>query len=451
MITAKTSGLVYTCSITLDFRVCCIVFRKTYLITPSLVILVETQTEKKVSTLYLKQGMYVSSLDRPWLDTPFLMQGFIIKDDDEILLLKKYCEHVFIDTEKGVDADQFIQEAQKLKSNERLERCLVDNTKLVEYVDTKTTTEEMPVAKDAVDGASQRVVSLMESVKSGNNVNIKQVKGVVEPIVESIIRNPDALMWLTQMRHKDSYTYSHSVDNCALAIAFGRHMGLPKADLDTLAMGLLLMDIGKMKIPAEVLNKTEPLTEDEYKVVRSHVGHSVNILKKSEGIDIDIVNIALTHHERFDGSGYPGGLVGVQTPVYGRIAAIIDCYDAMTSKRPYGDPISPYSALQEIYNWRNKYFQDELVEQFLQCLGVFPTGTLVEMHSGQVGIVMAQNKTRRMSPKVMLLLGKKKESYPEYLVIDLMNQPVEYNDDPLTIFRGLDPGAYGIDPTEFYL
>lgn len=451
MITAKTSGLVYTCSITLDFRVCCIVFRKTYLITPSLVILVETQTEKKVSTLYLKQGMYVSSLDRPWLDTPFLMQGFIIKDDDEISLLKKYCEHVFIDTEKGVDADQFIQEAQKLKSNERLERCLVDNTKLVEYVDTKTTTEEMPVAKDAVDGASQRVVSLMEAVKSGNNVNIKQVKGVVEPIVESIIRNPDALMWLTQMRHKDSYTYSHSVDNCALAIAFGRHMGLPKADLDTLAMGLLLMDIGKMKVPAEVLNKTEPLTEDEYKLVRSHVGHSVNVLKKSEGIDIDIINIALTHHERFDGSGYPGGLVGVQTPVYGRIAAIIDCYDAMTSKRPYGDPISPYSALQEIYNWRNKYFQDELVEQFLQCLGVFPTGTLVEMHSGEVGIVMAQNKTRRMSPKVMLLLDKKKETYPEYQVVDLMNQPAEYNDDPLTIFRGLDPGAYGIDPTEFYL
>ncbi len=414
-------------------------------------ILVETQTEKKVSTLYLKQGMYVSSLDRPWLDTPFLMQGFIIKDDDEILLLKKYCEHVFIDTEKGVDADQFIQQAQKFKSNERLERCLVDNTKLVEYVDTKTTTEEMPVAKDAVDSASQRVVSLMESVKSGNNVSIKQVKGVVEPIVESIIRNPDALMWLTQMRHKDSYTYSHSVDNCALAIAFGRHMGLPKSDLDTLAMGLLLMDIGKMKVPPEVLNKTEPLTEDEYKLVRSHVGHSVHILKKSEGIDIDIINIALTHHERFDGSGYPGGLVGVQTPVYGRIAAIIDCYDAMTSKRPYGDPISPYSALQEIYNWRNKYFQDELVEQFLQCLGVFPTGTLVEMHSGQVGIVMAQNKTRRMSPKVMLLLDKKKEAYPEYLVIDLMNQPVEYNDDPLTIFRGLDPGAYGIDPTEFYL
>ncbi|MBT8129847.1 MAG: HD-GYP domain-containing protein [Gammaproteobacteria bacterium] len=411
----------------------------------------EAQTEKKISTLYLTEGMYVSSLDRPWLDTPFLMQGFLIKDPDEIMLLKKYCEYVYIDTSKGEDAAQYIQEARKLKSNDRLEKCLVDNTKLVEYVDIKTTTEEMPVARMAVDEASNRVVSLMESVKAGKSVDVKQVKGVVEPILESIIRNPEALMWLTQMRHKDSYTYSHSVDNCALAIAFGRHMGLPKDDLNTLAMGLLVMDIGKMKVPAEVLNKTEPLTEAEFKLVREHVNHSVEILGKSEGIDIDIVNIALTHHERFDGSGYPNGLVGVQTPVYGRIAGIIDCYDAMTSKRPYGDPVSPYTALQEIYNWRNKYFQEELVEQFLQCLGVFPTGSLVEMHSGEVAIVMAQNKTRRMSPQVMLLLDKDKKPYEEYQMIDLINQPSTYDDNPLTIYRGLDPGAYGLDPTEFYL
>ncbi|MBT8439831.1 MAG: HD-GYP domain-containing protein [Gammaproteobacteria bacterium] len=395
--------------------------------------------------------MYVSNLDRPWLDTPFLIQGFVIKDNDEISLLKKYCDHVFIDTSKGIDTEQYIHNPKQLKTNHRLEQCLVDNTKLVDYVDTRTPAEEMPVAKMAIDEASNRVVAIMEAVKANKSINAEQVKEVVEPILESVIRNPDALMWLTQMRHKDSYTYSHSLDNCALAVAFGRHMGLPRHDLDTLAMGLLLMDIGKMKIPVEVLNKSEPLTEEEFDLVRSHVNHSVAILRKSEGIDIDIVNIALTHHERFDGSGYPSGLKGTSTPVYGRMAAIIDCYDAMTSNRPYGKPVSAYTALQEIYNWRNKYFQEELVEQFLQCLGVFPTGTLVEMHTGEVGIVMAQNRTRRMSPKVMLLLDKDKKALPEYQVVDLVNQPFEYNENPLTIIRGLDPGAYGIDPTEFYL
>jgi HD-GYP domain-containing protein (c-di-GMP phosphodiesterase class II) len=228
-------------------------------------------------------------------------------------------------------------------------------------------------------------------------------------------------------------------------------MGLPKVDLNILAMGLLLMDIGKMRIPAKVLNKSEPLSEQEFDMVRGHVDYGVEILKKSEGIDIDIINIALTHHERFDGSGYPAGLADIATPVYGRMAAIIDCYDAMTSHRPYCKPVSAYAALQEIYNWRNKYFQEELVEQFLQCLGAFPTGTLVEMHSGEVGIVMAQNRTRRMSPKVMLLLDKNKKNLPEYMVVDLMNQPFDYDQNPLTIVRGLDPGAYGIDPTEFYL
>jgi HD-GYP domain-containing protein (c-di-GMP phosphodiesterase class II) len=411
----------------------------------------QTQTEKKVKTLYLQQGMYVSNLDRPWLDTPFLIQGFVIKDDDEISLLKKYCEHVFIDTSKGIDTEQYIHDPKQLQTNQRLEQCLVDNTKLADYVDTRTPAEEMPVAKMAIDEASNRVVAIMEAVKANKSINAEQVKEVVEPILESVIRNPDALMWLTQMRHKDSYTYAHSLDNCALAVAFGRHMGLPKDDLNTLAMGLLLMDIGKMKIPAEILNKSEPLTEEEFDLVRSHVGHSVAILKKTEGIDIDIINIALTHHERFDGSGYPSGLKETRTPVYGRMAAIIDCYDAMTSNRPYGKPVSAYAALQEIYNWRNKYFQEELVEQFLQCLGVFPTGTLVEMHSGEVGIVLAQNRTRRMSPKVMLLLDKNKEALPEYQVVDLMNQPFEYNENPLTIVRGLDPGSYDIDPSEFYL
>lgn len=411
----------------------------------------EAISEKKVSTHYLQQGMYVSSLDRPWLDTPFLIQGFLINSDDEIAQLKKYCEHVFIDPSKGLGAAQYVHEHGLLKTNDILEQCVVNQTRIVEYVDSRSTAQEIPVAKMTVEDASMRVVEMMESVKAGKSIDVNQVKGVVEPIMESIIRNPDALMWLTQIRDKDSYTYSHSVNSSAVAIAFGRHMGLPKKDLNILAMGLLLMDIGKMKIPVDILNKSEPLTEEEFKLVRSHVGHSVNILEKSEGIDTDIINIALTHHERFDGSGYPSGLFGTQTPVYGRIAAIIDCYGAMTSRRPYGTPVSPYAALQEIYNWRNKYFQEELVEQFLQCLGVFPTGSMVEMHTGEVGIVMAQNKTRRMNPKVMLLLDADKNAYVEYRVVDLAKQSSEHDQDPLTILRGLDPGAYGIDPGEFYL
>ena len=164
-----------------------------------------------------------------------------------------------------------------------------------------------------------------------------------------------------------------------------------------------------------------------------------------------MINIALTHHERFDGSGYPNGIMGTMIPVYGRMAGIIDVYDAMTSKRPYSEAIAQHAALQKIYNWRNKFFQDELVEQFLQCLGVYPTGSLVEMNTGEVGIVLSQNRTQRLKPKIMMLLDADKSRYENYKIVDLMTQASDASGHVMNIAAGLDPGAYGIDASEFYL
>lgn len=408
--------------------------------------------ERKVSTLYLKKDMYVSNLDRPWSDTPFILQGFFIKNEEEIRTLEKYCDYVFIDVEKGIEAEQYVIDEPKLRTNLYLEKFLIGDTgKKVKYRDMVSSGEELPQAREALEDASSQIASIMDQVKAGKNLDTRAVRSVVEPMLESIIRNPDAMMWLKQLRRKDAYTYSHSIDNCALAIAFGRHMGLSKTDIRTLSTGLLLMDIGKMRISPEILNKTETLTDEEFREIKKHGIYSVQILNETEGINQDVINIAMTHHERFDGSGYPNGLVGAATPVFGRIAAIIDCYDAMTSKRPYGEPISPHGALQEIYNWRNKYFQPELVEQFLQCLGVFPTGSLIEMSTGEVCVVLAQNKTRRLMPKIMMLMDSDKTFYDEYKVIDLMKISQNEAGKPMNILRGLDPGAYGIDPSEFYL
>ncbi len=338
-----------------------------------------------------------------------------------------------------------------LKTNTYLERFLQDNKKKVNYENTISVKEELPAAQTALEDASNQVANIMEQVKEGKNLDINAVRGIVEPILDSIIRNSEAYMWLSMMQKKSSYTYSHSVDNCALAIAFGRYMGLPKKDLKTLAIGLLMMDMGNVRIPEAILNKKEKLTEAEYRIVKKHVLHGVELLKTTEGMNEDIINIAMTHHERFDGSGYPNALVGTHIPVYGRMAAIIDCYDAMTSNRPFSSAKSPYTALQNIYNWRGTAFQPELVEQFLQCMGVYPTGSLVEMTNGEVGIVLAQNTTQRMRPKVMLVLEEDKEPMKEYQTIDLSEQFEDSTGYPLNIHRGLDPGEYGIDPTEYYL
>ena len=407
--------------------------------------------DRKVNVAHLKKGMYVSNLDRPWIDTPFLLEGFLINSEEDLTALNQYCTYVFIDTDRGIGASEYIEEAPRLKTNTYLERFLQDNKKKVEYTNTRSTKEEIPATQTALENASNQVAHIMEDVKSGKNLNIEAVRGVVEPILDSIIRNSEAYMWLSMMQKKSSYSYSHSVDNCALAIAFGRFMGLPKKDLRTLAIGLLMMDMGNVNVPQGILNKKGRLTEAEYRIVKKHVIHGVDILKKTKGMNEDIINIALTHHERFDGSGYPNALQGTQIPVYGRMAAIIDCYDAMTSNRPYSAAKSPYSALQSIYNWRGSAFQPELIEQFLQCMGVYPTGSLVEMTNGSVAIVLEQNLTQRMRPKIMLILDEEKQHLMEYKTVDLAITFEDASGLPMNIYRGLDPGSYGIDPTEYYL
>ena len=407
--------------------------------------------DRKVNATYLKLGMYVSNLDRPWIDTPFLLEGFLIKNEEDISILTQYCSYVYIDTDLGIGASKYIEEAPRLKSNLYLESYLQDNKKQVHYEDTKTTKEELPEAQIAMKNANDKVTHIMEGVKQGKKLKIQEVKGVVEPILDSVVRNAEAYMWLRMMQKKSASTYSHSVENCALAVAFGRHMGLPKNDLKTLAIGLLMMDVGNMRVPEPILNKKGRLTEVEYRIIKKHVGHGVKILQGTKGMNEDIINITLTHHERFDGSGYPGALQKTQIPVYGRMAAIIDCYDAMTSTNQFSSAKSEYAALQNIYNWRGTAFQPELVEQFLQCMGVYPTGSLIEMTTGEVGIVIGQNTMQRMRPKIMLLLDADKSHLIEYMTIDLTKQFEDSSGYPLNIHRGLDPGSYGLDPKEYYL
>ena len=199
--------------------------------------------DRRVSVSHLKIGMYVSELDRPWIDTPFLLEGFLIESEEDLSTLIQYCEFVYINPSRGIEAAVYFEEKPLLKTNPYLERFLQDNKKSVDYKNTVEAKEELPAAKVALENASNRVAHMLASVKDGKSLDIKEVRGVVEPILDSVIRNSEAYMWLSMMQKKSTYTYSHSVDNCALAIAFGRHMGLPKKDLRTLAIGLLMMDM----------------------------------------------------------------------------------------------------------------------------------------------------------------------------------------------------------------
>jgi HD-GYP domain-containing protein (c-di-GMP phosphodiesterase class II) len=234
-------------------------------------------------------------------------------------------------------------------------------------------------------------------------------------------------------------------------LAFGRHLGIPKDQLNALGMGGMLLDIGKVKLPTALLEAKGKLSAEEFELAKRHVAFGIEMLRGVPGIPAIVTEIVATHHERQDGSGYPQGLDKSRIGMFGSMAAIADCYDALTSERPYALPVTSYDALQMLYSWKGQYLHEQLVEQFIQCLGIYPVGSLVELNTGEVGVIIAQNRIRRMKPRIMLILDTRKQPYKFPNMLDLLHDPKAIGDQPYQIKRALEVGMYGIDPKEYYL
>lgn len=407
--------------------------------------------EKKVATQHLKLGMYISKLDRPWLETPFLFQGFKLEQNKDIDELRALCRYVYIDTDQGEDSEHVYSSDPCVNERQFVAPLKDLPVQTTFYENISSLEDEMEVARNSHTRAYEIIGSVMDDVRAGKQLSTMGAREAVTQMVDSIVRNPDAFAWLTKLKRKDSYTYSHSIDSCTLMIAFGRHIGLPKPTLHDIAMGALFADVGKMRISNEILSKPVRLGPEEFEEIKKHVQHSVDIMRESKGIAEDSYVVVANHHERFNGSGYPQGLIGTATPIYGRMAAIVDCYDAITSTRPYGAAMSPHEAIRKLYEWRGVEFQEELIEHFIQCLGVYPTGTLVELSTGEVGIVISQNRVRRLRPKVMMILDKEKSPTPMYSTVDLATAAPDCDGNAIEIERSVDPDTYNIDPKEFFL
>ena len=289
----------------------------------------------------------------------------------------------------------------------------------------------------------------MGDVRLGRSINTTAAKKVVADMVDSVIRNPDALMCLNQLKDKDEYTALHSLRVCVLALAFGRHLELSEEELNLLGIGALLHDIGKMKVPNDILNKPGKLTEDEFALMKSHVPRGVEILEKAHGISSAAIDVARYHHERYAGNGYALGTKGDQIGLFGSVGAIVDCYDAITSDRSYHTGMSAHDALTKMYSWRGRDFQPLLVEQFIQCMGIYPIGSVVELNNGSIGVVVSINRARRLKPKVAMVLNPDKTPYAPSKVIDLMHQDTTGGGRGLEIRKVLPPGEHGVIPTKY--
>jgi len=408
---------------------------------------------EKVACNDLRSGMYVQELDRPWLDTPFLFQGFYIRDDEEIETLRSCCEFVFINKAREEINPEIIhaKSEKKQSTSSRVKTIASRSGGSNKYPDSVVVEKELKTARKVHEESRLSVKDIFTTALGDRTIDLKVASATTSSIVDSVLRNPDAFMLLQRLKSKDSYKFTHAINCCAVAATFCRHLGFSKTEIHDISMGALLLDIGITKLPDIMLDTRGELNPLSMKLVRHHVNFGIELLDNTPDLPGIVRNMVLTHHERVNGKGYPNALKGESIPVCGRIAAIVDCYDAMISNRPYKEKVSPTDAVCAMYNWRNIDFHEDLIEQFIHCIGAYPTGSLVELNSGQIGIVMSQNRVRRLFPKILLIMNANKVQYEHPNTVDLYEHSQKTKGTVLDIKRVLDADELGIDPADYYL
>lgn len=397
---------------------------------------------KQVTVGELQFGMFVAELDRPWTETPFMFQGFHLRTDQQLEALKKHCKHVFIDIERTEKADAPRPPAAQFK--------IRGQTK---YQETVKVEVEYQAATAVYSRSVAKVDELLKPVSQpGGVLEAKDVKESVTQLTDSVVRNPDAMLLVTRLREKSAAAHARALQVSIYMIVFARFLELAREELELLGMVGLLQDVGKTRLPAALMEKQGLLAPDEAEVYKQHVQHSFDILAGTPGIHPRLPPLSQLHHERQDGSGYPKGLKGDQIGLYGSMAAIADTFDMLTALRPQGgEPQSPSAALSYLYKERGTGFHSDLVEQFIQCVGVFPVGSVVELNSGETGLVITQNLVRRLKPRVMIVLDAKGAPMRPHKILDLDRDPKFTAEEPYRIKRTLEQTKLQVDPRELFI
>jgi putative nucleotidyltransferase with HDIG domain len=303
--------------------------------------------------------------------------------------------------------------------------------------------QEINKASQLYSQAKKLQKKAFADVLSGHKINAKDMEAVADGFIESVFRNQDALTCMTRIREKDAYLLEHSVNVSILMTILAKHMGLDKTQIHQLATGALLHDIGKIKVDDKILHKPTRLTELETIKMQAHALYSKEILEQAGDISPISLEVAANHHERLDGSGYPLGLRGEQISVHTRMIGIVDTYDAMTADRCYKEGMNPISAFKRLKRDVNTHFDERLVNQFIQAIGIHPVGTLVQLKSEKLAIVTQTNFVYPLKPVVKVFYHAKFNHYTEIKDIDL----TQSND---SIAACVKPENFKIDLNRFF-
>jgi HD-GYP domain-containing protein (c-di-GMP phosphodiesterase class II) len=398
--------------------------------------------QKRIKVEDLQVGMMITDVGRSWMNHPFLTKQKRVHSPKEIQKLKDY-GILEVTVEIETESESLLEFAEEEKNNLSLPSSERDLQNKIPFA------QELKCARLVKQEAHLLVRDYMQDIRAGKNIESEKAKQVVNQMIDSIFRNRDALASLTRLKGYDEYTFVHSINVCILCLALGRHLNFSYEELQQIGIGALLHDAGKMKVPPHILNKPGKVTEEEYGAIKKHPLYTLEVLEKAGEIPDASMQMAVQHHERYNGKGYPYGLAGDQIIPFGQIAAIIDVYDAITSDRCYQRGIPPYEGIRKIYEWAKTDFNQRLVENFIQCIGIYPVGTLVQLDTDEVGIVYSINHENLLRPEVLLIFRDFHSLYSNPVWVDLGEEKGDAQTFKRSILKPLDPLEWNVNIEQY--
>ncbi len=389
----------------------------------------------KIKASELRPGMHVCELDRSWEETPFLIQGFPVKDVDDIREIIKYCNFVYIDPARTIVRNQPREEATKA------DFLLNDSSLFME--------QDFRAAEAARKNTSSLIQSFMEKIRLGQTPGFELAKDAVSECMSRIIANPQAIMFLTRLREKDKKSVYHAFNICILSIVLGRLLGLDKRKQEQLGVCGLLHDMGIIKVPDSIMNKHGALTKEEEAILREHARDGRDILMSGNNLFSGVVDVAFGHHENLDGTGYPRGLTDQQISTFSRIVAVVDRYEDVLCphiNRPAADHLSALAFLKR--QAKSNKIDGEITAQFIAYMGIFPPGGIVETSRGEIGIVLKTNPYQLLKPLVLIV--RNADQTATNRIVDMAQAPVSTQGKPDRIVTVHPPGAFGIDLNKYF-
>jgi HD-GYP domain-containing protein (c-di-GMP phosphodiesterase class II) len=399
----------------------------------------------KLAVEDLQIGMYVSDLDRSWLETPFMLQGLLLKEDKDIQKMKEICTYVYVDVDKstGIIMQDLLNKRDYInKQQKNFIDTIVLNKDELKPAEFK---RQAQIANNLRERTHEYIQQTFKQICEKGNVDVNKAKEVVSELVSNVLEGNDAMMWLTYLKDRDEFTAVHSINVCIYSISFGRFLGLSEQEINTLGLGALLHDVGNIKIPEKLLKKPGKLTKDEFTLMKAHAFLGYELLKQDSGMPPEALDIILNHHERIGGHGYPNAKRNEEISHFSRIVAIIDVYDALTTDRPYKDGLNSRTAIDKLYNLAPDNYAQDLIESFIKFMGIYPIGSIVELSTGHTAVVIANNDKNHLKPIVGLVLNRKQEPYETIRLLNMLSNVWYKSGHEVTINKILEKGARGID------